>query len=68
MFTRKKTIDSVLAVARTVVADLDTLALEHKEIASSHADEILHLQNQVDEHVVEAERATTLAKKWSELV
>lgn len=68
MRLRKRTIDSVLAVAQKVVKDLNELATQHSEKATEIRNDISDLELDLAVEHEEAERATVLAKKWSELV
>ena len=68
MRLRAKTIDSVLAVAKGVVSDLQELAVAHNNKVCDIHDEIEHMTGVMNMHSDEAERAAKLATKWSELV
>lgn len=65
---KKKTIDSVLAVAQKVVTDLQSLAIEHQLEADRLNEEASALAVQADDNRVDSERAIALADKWAELV
>ena len=65
---QKKTIDSVLAVAKSVVEDLNTLCAEHQAAAARIDEERTRTKIKADEHSAESVRAARLADKWGELV